>query len=384
MNISAVIPLYNAEKYIKETLDSLMAQTFPLDEILVVDDCGKDNSAKVVEQYSAQHPIVRLIRQPKNQGGSAARNKGLKEARNNWVLMMDSDDTIHPDLLKLQIKKLKEYTRVNPGVVAIHPAYIQMDADGNIIEKSEYRGQQLPYEETFGSLLVRNYIITPSGLLLNRNAALKIGGYKTNFFVSEDAEFILRLSREGTFVYLDEPYVYFRRHPMSITSDLKKASQAGKAILDVYLIDEVRDAVFRRNYPKEKNVLDFITLLFQFNEFDKGFELLSEMESDEEYEVSKLFLMSLYYLETNLYNEAKSHIVRLLELNDTHGAALNNIGVLFALNGDKEKAKEYFNRALILYPGYMDATNNLKELRNSHPTYRYTKRELRKNLLRYS
>lgn len=383
MKISAVIPLYNAEKYIKETLDSLMAQTYPLDEILVVDDCGPDNSAKIVEQYSELHPVVRLIRQPSNQGGSAARNRGLEETRNEWVLMMDADDTIHPNLLELQIEKLKEYKCVQPSPVAVHPAYLQMDAEGNIIEKSEYRGQQLPFEETFGSLLVRNYIITPSGLLLNGNVALKIGGYKTNFFVSEDAEFILRLSREGTFIYVDKPYVYFRRHPMSITSDLKKASQAGKAILDVYSIEEVRDAIFRRNIPKEKNILDFITLLYQFNEFDKGFEFLSQIQSSE-YEVSKLFLSSLYYLEKNLRDEAKINLVNLLQVNETHGAALNNIGVLHAMNGDHENARDSFQKALIYYPGYMDATNNLDQLGNSQPNYRFTKRELRKNLLRYS
>lgn len=383
MKISVVIPLYNAEKYIIETLDSLLAQTYPIDEVLVVDDCGPDRSLEIVEAYSEKHPVVRLIRQPHNQGGSAARNRGLSEVRNEWVLMMDADDTIHPNLLELQVEKLREFSGVEPPPVAVHPAYVQTDADGNILENSEYRGQQLSFDETFGSLLVRNYIITPSGLLLNRDVALKIGGYKTNFLVSEDAEFILRLSREGTFLYVDEPYVYFRRHPMSITSDLKKASQAGKAILDVYSIEEVRDAVYRRRFPQQKNTLDFITLLYQFQQYDEGFKYLSEIE-DEEFSVSKLFLTSLYFIEKKQFAEAQPLLEQLLIKNETHGAALNNLGVLYAMGGQAERAKNSFETAILHYPGYMDATDNLNQLGKNDAQYRFTKRELRKNLLRYS
>jgi glycosyltransferase involved in cell wall biosynthesis len=382
MKISAVIPLYNAEKYIIETLDSLLRQSYQLDEILVVDDCGTDQSAAIVEKYSTVHPSVRLIRQSHNQGGSAARNRGLAEARNEWVLMMDADDTIHPDLLKLQAEQLQRYVEIEPRPVCVHPAYVQTDANGSVLENSEYRGQQLSYEETFGSLLVRNYIITPTGLLLNRNTALKIGGYKTNFFVSEDAEFILRLSREGTFVYVDEPYVYFRRHEMSITSDLKKASQAGKAILDIYSIEEVKEAVFRRNFTKERNTIDFVTLLYQFNCYDEGFGYLKSI-NDGEFELSKYFLSGIYYIEKNEKNLAQQMFEKLLSIQPTHGAALNNLGVLLALHEEKRRAEVMFQEAIAQHPGYMDAAYNLVELKSDLPSFRFTMRELRENLLRY-
>lgn len=381
--VSVVIPLYNAEQYIEETLDSLMAQTYPIDEILVVDDCGPDRSAEVVQRYSEQHPIVRLIQQPENKGGSAARNRGLEEARNEWVLMMDADDTIHPELLQRQLAELSKFEGAHPSPVCVHPAYLQTDADGRILENSEYRGQQLPFKETFGSLLVRNYIITPSGLLLNRKAAIDIGGYKTNFFVSEDAEFILRLSRKGTFVYLDEPYVYFRRHPMSITSDLKKASQAGQAILDIYSIDEIKEAIFNRSFSEQKNMLDFITLLYQYKLIDEGYAQLENVTA-EEYTESKLFLQSLYQLEKNNEIKAAQLLERLIEINIGHGAAINNRAVLYAKHGEVELAKQLFERAIELFPGYMDATDNLHVLQGQEGKYRFTKRELRKNLLRYS
>lgn len=381
--ISVVIPLYNAEQYIEETLNSLLAQTYPIDEILVVDDCGPDRSAQVVQRYSEQHSVVRLIQQPQNKGASAARNRGLEEARNEWVLMMDADDTIHPELLQRQLGELAKFEGVEPAPVCVHPAYLQTDAEGNVLENSEYRGQQLSFEETFGSLLVRNYIITPSGLLLNREAALAIGGYKTNFFVSEDAEFILRLSRKGTFVYLDEPYVYFRRHPMSITSDLKKASQAGQAILDVYSIEEIKEAIFNRSFSEQKNLLDFVTLLYQYQLIEEGYAYLTQI-TDGAFVESKLFLQALFHVEKANMQQAASLLDMLIEKNAGHGAALNNRAVLYAQAGEQMQAKELFNRALQLFPGYMDATDNLQVLRDGEGAYRFTKRELRQNLLRYS
>lgn len=383
MKISVVIPLYNAEKYIVETLNSIVNQTYPIDEIIVVDDCGPDQSAEIVKEYAKKNPVVRLIQQPYNQGGSAARNRGLKEARNEWILMMDADDTIHPNLLKEEMEQLKRYKNVHPAPVCVHPAYLQTDEKGNILENSEFRGQQLSFSETFGSLLVRNYIITPSGLLLNRQAALEIGGYKTNVFISEDAEFILRLSRKGTFVYLDKPYVYFRRHAMSITSDLKKASQAGKAILDMYTIDEIKEAIFCRNFTKQKNLFDFVTLLFQYQQYEEGFKYLNEVR-DESLQQGKLFYLALYYIEKNNRFEAMKHLNSLISLNPEHGAALNNLAVFYAKEGDHEKAKNLFEKAIQLFPGYMDATDNLRALEEGKGEYRFTKRELRKNLLRYS
>ncbi|MCL9662784.1 glycosyltransferase [Paenibacillus hunanensis] len=383
MKISCVIPLYRAEKYIIETLDSLLAQTYPLDEILVIDDCGGDRSAELVEQYSKNHPVVRLIHQSHNQGGSAARNRGLKEANNTWVLMMDADDIIHPELLAKQVALLQSAGEVLPAPVCVHPAYVQTDAEGNILDNSEYRGQQLSFDKTFAALLIRNYIITPSGLLLHRETALQIGGYRTTIFISEDAEFILRLARKGSFLYLDEPYVYFRRHPMSITSDLNKASKAGQAILDIYTLDEIKEAIFGRDYSEQQNHFDFATLLYQYQRYDEGYEELTKI-TEEKFRQSKLFLQSIFYQEKEQWQKAERMLEELLEQNPEHGAALNNRAVLYAMNGNTDQAIVLWKKALQFFPGYMDAKDNLKCIETHSLEYRFTKRELRANLLRYS
>ncbi len=97
--ISVIIPMYNAEKYIGECLDSILAQTFTDFEVIVVDDCSKDNSAKVVESYIPKfNGKLQLVRLEVNSGGAAVpRNTGLKIARGKYVFFMDSDDTIIED-----------------------------------------------------------------------------------------------------------------------------------------------------------------------------------------------------------------------------------------------------------------------------------------------
>ncbi|GLC87807.1 glycosyltransferase [Lysinibacillus piscis] len=383
MNVSIIIPVYNVEKYIASTLDSLIAQTYPIDEILVIDDCGDDCSVEVVKEYSKQHSNIRIIQLPYNQGVSAARNKGLQESRNEWVLLMDADDTIHPNLVKYQVSQLMQHENTQPKPVCVHPAYIQIDSEGKVLLGSEYYGQQLSFNETFGTLLVRNYIITASGLLVNRKEALNVGGYNTNLSLSEDYEFLLRLSRQGTFVYLNKAYVNYRRHLKNTSSSLKKMEEAGKAVLDIYSIDEIKEAIFCRSYSEQKNLMDFVTLLYQYQQYDEGFNYLAYVTAGE-FEESKLFYQALYYIEKHQEENAVRYLDRLINLNENHGAALNNRGVCYAKAGNIEAAQELFEQALEQFPGYMDATDNLSVLADGKKEYCFTKRELRKNLLRYS
>ncbi|MBR6137619.1 MAG: glycosyltransferase [Bacilli bacterium] len=104
---SIVIPVYNVEDYIKECLDSIMNQTFKDYEVIVVNDGTKDNSMDIVKKYK-----VKTINQ-ENGGLSAARNNGAKHAKGEYLLFIDSDDTIEPDLLK----ELNEATSDKPDLI---------------------------------------------------------------------------------------------------------------------------------------------------------------------------------------------------------------------------------------------------------------------------
>lgn len=94
--ISIIIPLYNKEKFIRSTIQSILQQDFQDFEIVIVDDGSKDNSAKIIKSFTDLR--IRLVQQ-RNQGVSAARNRGINEAQGDYIFFLDADDTLRHDAL---------------------------------------------------------------------------------------------------------------------------------------------------------------------------------------------------------------------------------------------------------------------------------------------
>ena len=107
--ISVVMPAYNAAPYIEPTIRSVLRQTFKDIELIVVDDCSKDNTADLVEALARQDPRIRLMRTEKNFGRPAGpRNWAVREAKGDWIAFIDADDIWHPQKLELQMQALAE------------------------------------------------------------------------------------------------------------------------------------------------------------------------------------------------------------------------------------------------------------------------------------
>ncbi|MFZ9033203.1 MAG: glycosyltransferase family 2 protein, partial [Anaerohalosphaeraceae bacterium] len=117
LKISAVIPAYNAEKYIARSINSVLNQTCPVDEIIVVDDGSTDSTAEVIKSYGGK---VRYIHQ-QNAGVSAARNTGIQAATCEWVAFLDADDEWLPEKIERQVENIKN----NPHLVRTTGNYIE-------------------------------------------------------------------------------------------------------------------------------------------------------------------------------------------------------------------------------------------------------------------
>lgn len=106
--ISVIIPIYNVEKYIVECLESLLEQSCPSIEIIFIDDCGQDSSSAIVEEFLANHLGFngRIIHHEKNKGLSGARNTGLRDAKGDYVLFLDSDDLLTTGALNSMIESI--------------------------------------------------------------------------------------------------------------------------------------------------------------------------------------------------------------------------------------------------------------------------------------
>lgn len=102
--VSVIMPIYNAEQYLERTLSSIFDQSYKKIEIILVDDCSKDNSAKLIEDISRTHPEIVYHLQEKNMGAGVARNKALELAKGQYVAFLDSDDIWLPDKIQRQLE----------------------------------------------------------------------------------------------------------------------------------------------------------------------------------------------------------------------------------------------------------------------------------------
>lgn len=105
--VSIITPMYNGAKYVSETIESVLAQTYTDWEMLIVNDGSKDNGPEIVEKYAKKDSRIRLINQ-ENGGSANARNHGIREARGRYIALLDSDDVWESDFLEEQLKFMKE------------------------------------------------------------------------------------------------------------------------------------------------------------------------------------------------------------------------------------------------------------------------------------
>ncbi|MBQ8268527.1 MAG: glycosyltransferase family 2 protein [Clostridia bacterium] len=122
--VSIIMPSYNTGRFIKETIESVLAQSYSDWELILVDDCSKDNTDEVVSQYLADARI-RYIKNETNSGAAVSRNRALREAKGKWIAFLDSDDLWEPEKLEKQIRFMEEN-----GYHFSYTNYAEIDEDG--------------------------------------------------------------------------------------------------------------------------------------------------------------------------------------------------------------------------------------------------------------
>ncbi|MFF3465580.1 bifunctional glycosyltransferase/CDP-glycerol:glycerophosphate glycerophosphotransferase [Streptomyces sp. NPDC001984] len=105
---SVIVPAYKVQAYLHECLDSVLSQSYPDLEVIVVDDCSPDASGAIIDEYAARDARVRAVHLPRNEGLGGARNAGLAQARGDYLVFLDSDDTLTPDALRAIADRIKE------------------------------------------------------------------------------------------------------------------------------------------------------------------------------------------------------------------------------------------------------------------------------------
>ena len=215
-SVSVVIPTYNRARSLLSTLKTVLAQSFSDFEVIVVDDGSTDNTAQVIA--SVPDTRVRYLRQPVNQGAAAARNRGMREARGEFVAFLDSDDEWFPEKLARQVARFRT---APPSVGLLYTGVETVHDDGaRSVQKATVRGY------AYAKMLCRNVIHGGgSNVMIRRSVVAVAGFFNETLPAIEDYEYWLRISRFFEIDCDENPLVrYYDRHAGGRRSRLLQAN----------------------------------------------------------------------------------------------------------------------------------------------------------------
>ena len=213
--VSIIVPVYNVEKYICETIECVRKQTYDNWELLLVEDCSKDNTVAVILEYldEVQDARVRLIRQEKNNGAARSRNRGLREAGGRYIAYLDADDLWVPEKLEKELAFMEE-----KQAAFAFTGYEFADENGKGLGKVVRVPEILTYKEA----LKNTTIFTTTVMFDTEKIDKKF--LEMPIIKSEDTALWWKVLRSGYVAYgLDENLVRYRRAGKSLSSNKLEA-----------------------------------------------------------------------------------------------------------------------------------------------------------------
>ena len=207
MNISVIIPTYNRRHTLSRAIDSVLGQAYQAAEIIVVDDGSSDGTSEWLRE---NFPTLQLL-QHSNKGVSAARNRGIKAAKTNWIALLDSDDEWLPDKLEKQVEALKQ----NPEMIFCHTEEIWI--------RNGVRVNQMKKHKKYGGFIFENCLdicrISPSSALFHKSLLADVGNFDEDLKLCEDYDLWLRITAKFPVLFLKNPLIKkYGGHPDQLSN----------------------------------------------------------------------------------------------------------------------------------------------------------------------
>lgn len=207
--VSVVMPVYNAERYVAEAVESILAQTFRDLEFLVFDDGSTDRSLDILQTYTDLDDRIRVFAKP-HRGYVPWLNEGMRIASGEFIARMDADDVSLPQRLVRQV----EYLRRHPDCVAVGCDLLQIDPEGDplseVIHDTEH--EAIEADLLSGGLGV----ISHPACVMRRSTLLAVGGYREEYEFLEDFDLWLRLAERGRLANVPEVLFNYRLHRANV------------------------------------------------------------------------------------------------------------------------------------------------------------------------
>lgn len=230
--VSVCITSYNHARYLPQTIDSVLSQTWPDLEVIIVDDGSSDSSHELLLTYQQRHPgKIRYYWHEghANRGISASCNLAIEKAQGEYFAWLGSDDYWLPDKLAKQVKYLAEH----PETGMVHTSALTLDAAGNLYPVLNMH-ETVTTADAWKQLAVGNYICA-STVLLVRARLDKVGAYLDEGLVFSDWELWIRISTKYPIGFISEPLAVYRVHGQNVSISAQKASmilQSNLAVIE--------------------------------------------------------------------------------------------------------------------------------------------------------
>lgn len=208
--VSIILPTYNGSRYLREAIESCLAQTYRRWELIVVDDCSTDTTPAIIAEYAARDPRIRSIRHPKNMKLPTALNTGHAAAKGVYLIWTSDDNRFRPNA----IEELTNFLEQNSAVGLVYADCVIIDEYGQYVQ--DYPG------EPASSLVYLNAL---GGCIMYRRSVYEsIGQYDPDLILAEDYDYWLRVYRYFELAPLHTVLYEYRRHDRSLTSTSRRAA----------------------------------------------------------------------------------------------------------------------------------------------------------------
>lgn len=304
--VSVVIPCYNAEKYLQVALESIINQTYPNLEIIVIDDGSQDNSYSVCNQTASEDKRILLLKNDENLGLISTLNKGISIASGKYLARMDADDIS----VLTRIEKQVEYLENNPDCSIVGTNSTPIDINGKHLRKDNFLFFKHSNTLSFSSYFSQPFF---HGSILAKTEVLQSNHYSHDFKHSEDFELWLRLVSKGHRLknHPDSLY-YYRINPDGVSvnnenQQIESHNSASKKYLDSLLGIPVNKKVvgFLNNRPQRVSVAEIKESIQLYFSLGQKLNLKMNMEG------KKYFYNHLFIVYLQCFKSVKQNSIRL-------------------------------------------------------------------------
>lgn len=207
--VSIVLPVYNGERYLNQSLESIVQQSFTDWELIIIDDCSSDSTPDLIEKWECRDPRIRSYRNSSNKKLPGSLNEGFSYACGQYYTWTSDDNIFRSDALEIMVDSLER----NPKIDLVYCDIDRINECGDPVAHGGFSGSP--------SLLYL-FNVVQACFLYRSEMHHKLGGYDESLFLVEDYDFWLRAYRSSRFIHLKEKPYYYRVHEESLTNTRQK------------------------------------------------------------------------------------------------------------------------------------------------------------------